>query len=427
MARCDRFPLPKGWPKTIRSSVLNGVSLASAALATAWARAARNRRPRVQLVAELERAKTEIALLKEELSIKDTRWGRVPPRRRPYDSPVQRMRILRLKAGRGWSSSQTAEVFLITEETIAAWLRRIDEEGERALVKTPEPVNRFPAFVGYLVRWLKSMCPTMGKVRIAQVFARAGLRLGATTVGRMLRETGPIDEPGELVGTEEALPASHRQPKTNYPDHIWHVDLTVVPTTAGFWVPWMPFSKLQRWPFSWWVAVAIDQFSRCVKGFALFTTMPTSSDICEFLDRLTERTGSKPRHVITDKGRQFFCKEYKGWCRERDIGLRFGAVGQHGSVAVIERFFRSMKEECTRQITVPLGLGAMRRELASYVIWHNAHRPHQALDGKTPAEVHVGEASIAKLFEPRCRWPLWDDRECERVGRLSLELKFIDG
>jgi len=76
---------------------------------------------------------------------------------------------------------------------------------------------------------------------------------------------------------------------------------------------------------------------------------------------------------------------------------------------------------------VPLGLGAMRRELASYVIWHNAHRPHQALDGKTPAEVHVGVASIAKLFEPRCRWPLWDDGERERVGRLSLELKFIDG
>jgi len=427
MARCDRFPLPKGWPRTIKSSVLHAVSLASAAMTTAWARAARNRRPRVQPLAELERANSEIALLKEELRIKDTRWSRVPPRRRPYYSPIQRMRILRLKAARSWSSAQTAEIFLITEETIASWLRRIDEEGEHALVQTPEPVNRLPAFVGYLVRWLKSMCPQMGKVRIAQVLARAGLQLGATTVGRMLRETGPIDEPGELVGTEEALPASLRAVKANYPDHVWHVDLTVIPTAPGFWVPWMPFSKLQRWPFSWWVAVAIDQFSRRVKGFALFTTMPASSDICEFFDRLTERTGSKPRHVITDKGRQFFSEEFKSWCRERGIGLRFGAVGQQGSVAVIERFFRSMKDECTRQISVPLGVLAMRRELASYVIWHNEHRPHQALDGKTPAEVHVGVVTVAKSFEPRGRWPLSDDGECERVGRLSLELKFIDG
>ena len=62
MARCDRFPLPRSWTKTIRSSVLHAVSLAAAALTSARGRAARNRRPRVQLVAELERAKTEIGL-----------------------------------------------------------------------------------------------------------------------------------------------------------------------------------------------------------------------------------------------------------------------------------------------------------------------------------------------------------------------------
>ena len=214
----------------------------------------------------------------------------------------------------------------------------------------------------------------MGKVRIAQVVARTGLDLGATTVGRMLRETGPADEPAELAATDEtgeSLPPSLRTAKANYPEHVWHIDLTVIPTTAGFWVSWTPFSKLLRWPFSCWVAVVIDQFSRRVKGFALSTKMPVSIDICEFLDRVTERTGSKPRHVVTDKGRQFFCEEYRAWCQEHGIRLWFGAVGKQGSIAVIERFFRSMKEECMRQIVVPLGLGAMRRELASYVIWHN--------------------------------------------------------
>ena len=28
----------------------------------------------------------------------------------------------------------------------------------------------------------------------------------------------------------------------NRPNHVWHVDLTVVPTNAGFWVPWLPFA-----------------------------------------------------------------------------------------------------------------------------------------------------------------------------------------
>ena len=65
----------------------------------------------------------------------------------------------------------------MTEETIASWLRRIDEEGERSLVQIAEPLNKFPDFVGHLVRWLKTMCPTMEKVRIAQVLARVACSL----------------------------------------------------------------------------------------------------------------------------------------------------------------------------------------------------------------------------------------------------------
>ena len=55
----------------------------------------------------------------------------------------------------------------MTEKTIASWIRRLDEGGERALVQIEEAVNKFPEFVAYLVRQLKVLCPTLGKVRIA--------------------------------------------------------------------------------------------------------------------------------------------------------------------------------------------------------------------------------------------------------------------
>ena len=139
-----------------------------------------------------------------------TASARMPPRRRPHYGPMQRMRILKLKAARGWSASQTARVFAVTEETITSWLKRVDEEGDRALVQLSEPVNRFPAYVGYLVRWLKSMCPTMGKLRIAQTLGRAGLHLGATTVREMLRKRPDLKEPAEAAMTEEAVVVSAR-------------------------------------------------------------------------------------------------------------------------------------------------------------------------------------------------------------------------
>jgi len=58
-----------------------------------------------------------------------------------------------------------------------------------ALLQIRDPVNKFPDFVRYAVQRLKKLCPSMGKVKIAQTLSRAGLHLGATTVGRIVKET----------------------------------------------------------------------------------------------------------------------------------------------------------------------------------------------------------------------------------------------
>jgi hypothetical protein len=105
------------------------------------------------------------------------RMARIAPANRPHYPPTERLAILALKAARGWNNAQTARAFLLTDMTIASWLKRIDESGSDALVRLPEPVNRFPDFVRQVVQQLKCVCPTMGKVRIAQMLARAGLRL----------------------------------------------------------------------------------------------------------------------------------------------------------------------------------------------------------------------------------------------------------
>ncbi len=98
------------------------------------------------------------------------------------------MAISELKAVGGRSLEQTARVFHVTAPTVAFWLGRLDEESPDALVQMRVPVNRFPDSVHYLVQRLKILCPTMGTVKIAQTLARAGRHLGATTVGRILKE-----------------------------------------------------------------------------------------------------------------------------------------------------------------------------------------------------------------------------------------------
>lgn len=421
--RSPRPPLPRHWSDRARSCVLHAISLAQVALTQAWSRAAESTSPK-RYQAEIDRLRADVAHLQEEMEIKDSRWGRHSPRRRPHYGPIQRMRILQLRAARGWTVAQTAERLLLTEATIMNWMRQLDGGGEAALVRTPEPVNRYPDFVAYLVRRLKILAPSLGKKRIADMLARAGLHLGTSTVGRMLKRDLSRDDAGA------ALPAEERgHLKARGPNDIWHVDLTVVPTGGGFWAPWFPFTKFQRWPFCWWVAVCIDNASRALVGFAVFKTRPDSEDVCSFLARAVRKVGSKPRYIITDRGKEFDCWAFKSWCRPH-IRQRFGAVGQQGSVAIVERFIRSMKVECTRRILVPFRLIAMRRELSLYATWYNEYRPHTWLGASTPAEVYRGEpvTTEAPRYEPRPRWTRkGKDRNRSSGARLTLALKRVRG
>jgi putative transposase len=330
-----------------------------------------------------------------------------------------------------WSSEEAARVLLIDEQTMRSWLRRVDEEGEHALIQVSEPVNKFPDFVRYLVKQLQALLPIMGKVRIAQVLARAGLHLGITTVGRILKETGPVpEEAAEDVSVEA------RHVTAKHPGEVWNIDLTTVPTQAGFWVPWLPFALPQSWPFCWWVAVVVDHFSRVVVGFAVFFRRPTSEEVQRSLSLAVSRVGRSPKYVITDKGRQFWCDSFKRWCRLKGIRPRFGAVGEHGSLAVVERFIRSMKNECTRHILVPLHLQAMRRELDYYAVWYNHHRPSQAFEGRTPWELYAGlrPANGRPRFEPRADWPAGSPcaspqaaTRGKRGANLSLVVGYVEG
>lgn len=119
--------LPGGWTDHVKSGLLYAISLAAMALTVA-----RSQHTRSRLQTDLDRANGEIALLQEELAIKDARWGRLSSRRRPHFSPIQRMRILQLRAARGWTCEQVAQVFMIDEQTLRSWLRRVDEEGEES-------------------------------------------------------------------------------------------------------------------------------------------------------------------------------------------------------------------------------------------------------------------------------------------------------
>lgn len=187
-----RIPLPRGWPQTVRSAIIHAISLAQFSLTHTRSWAANNWNARIRLKQENGRLRQEVALLMEEMRIKDARMLRIPAQRRPHYPPIERLAILELRAARAWSMSQTARDLLVTPATVASWMGRLD----------------------------KVLSPTMGKVKLAQPLCRVGLHLAPTTFGRMARRNPPRKvrhRAFELLG---------RVVTAKRPNHVWLADLS---------------------------------------------------------------------------------------------------------------------------------------------------------------------------------------------------------
>ena len=422
LGRVPVLPLPASWPQRVQAALLSALALGHQALTVSRSWAADSPLARVRLAGECDRLRGEVALLREELRIKDVRLARVSPRVRPHFPPAERLAILALRAARGWTAADVAARFLVTPATIYAWMRRLDEGGQAALVRLPTPVNRFPDFVAVVVQQLKAAAPAFGKVRIAEILARAGLHVAPTIVTRLLRRDRPCEPPIPTTSKK----TSARTITSKRPNHVWGTDLTVVPTALGLWVPWLPFAMLQRWPFAWWVQLVVDHFTRSVVGFAVFRSQPTTDGVVAVLDRAVAATGAKPPHFVTDQGPQFRV-QFRAWCVKRGIRPRFGAIGRYGSIAIVERLIGSTKREGIRAELVPLGFVQFRAALAAYFDWYQHQRPHQGLAGWTPEEKLRGKRRRPRRLEPRARYPIEEATGAKRVTSIEVVIRGVDG
>jgi transposase InsO family protein len=202
----------------------------------------------------------------------------------------------------------------------------------------------------------------------------------------------------------------HEAPSTKHPaepNQTWHLDLTVAPTGGGFWCPWLPGSLPQRLPFGWWIAAVVDGYSRRVLQLACYAEQPTARRVQKLLARTIREVAAKPRSILCDRGAQFDCRSFRSWCNRRRIDVRYGAVGRHGSIAVVERFIRTLKEYLAKLTPLPLERRAMTDELRLFAEWFNEHRPHEFLGGRTPNEAYERRFPAIRKprYEPRANWP----------------------
>jgi putative transposase len=115
----------------------------------------------------------------------------------------------------------------------------------------------------------------------------------------------------------------------------------------------------------------------------------TQTDVEIILQRALEKHPEAKPRIISDNGPQFIAKDFKEFVRI--AGLTHVRTSPYfpQSNGKIERWHKSLKQDCVRPGT-PLDLNQARRLIAAYIEHYNSVRLHSAIGYITPIDKLLG-------------------------------------
>ncbi len=312
--------------------------------------------------------KEEIRALREMLGGKRLRF-----------TDAQRRRLA-LKA-RALSHANLRELgSLVTPDTLTRWFRKYagtkyDSHAKRGPGRPPKPQH-----IRDLVVRLAQENVGWGYTRIRDVMGHLGHEIGRTTVQRILDEDG----------IEPAPERRKHMPWATFLKAHWGA------------IAAMDFFKVEvlslRGPVRYAVLVVMDLQSRRV-DIAGIVQEPDEDWMFQMLRNLTDGVDGfllPHQYLIMDRD-PVFTKEFRARLARSGIQpIRLPRRSPNLN-AFVERFHRSIKEECLDRV-IPLGEAHLRELVREYVAHYHGERPHQGLNGRliTPATAHRGRRPVTR-------------------------------
>jgi transposase InsO family protein len=380
-------------PRQAARALLSATQDLTVCALEAMARLRRRDDPLARACAEIHRLRLEVARVRAENDILRARLQRIPARERPHYTPSERFAILELMKAHLLSVEPTAQRFVITAQTLYNWLKDLREEpGKKtigSLLKPIPPLRRYQDVVRSLARRMKA-AGFGGDRLIAETLASIAYKPSPTSVRRFCKEKpGPHRAPptsAETRGRQTPLHDRGREStvRGRYPNHLWLMDITRIPLV-------FPFLHLH-------LVVTLDAYSRMPLAWKVFHFEPSAAAMLLLLQK-AGRIHGRPRHFVSDLGAQFTANAFREALRALGIRQRFGALYRHGSIALIERFWKTLKADLQLDCfwLRPWDRLDFERRLRLQLTRYAYCRPHSSLRGRVPAEVYFGIADQRPL------------------------------
>jgi transposase len=129
------------------------------------------------------------------------------PKSRPDYTGVQRLEIIQIMRLRGWTVAQVATRFVLHPNTVRAWLRALENEGDAAKLFTAPVWNRLHDAIRWTTQEIRRICPEpeVGTRTIAAMIVRKGIQISRSSVQRILRGTTPTAPKPPMLPPTDSL------------------------------------------------------------------------------------------------------------------------------------------------------------------------------------------------------------------------------
>jgi len=238
----------------------------------------------------------------------------------------------------------------------------------------PRPVSDADLALMRRIDQLHLEHPFMGARMLRDQLRQEGLQVGRKRVGTLMQRMG-IEALAPQPGTSRRAPGSKIYPyllrklAITRPNQVWALDTTYIPMARGFV----------------YLTAVVDVFSRKVLSHRVAITLE-AIHAKEVVEQALARYGA-PEIVNTDQGSQFTAEEFTSAVLGAGCKLSMDGRGAWRDNVFVERLWRSVKYERV-YLKAYDSVSAARADIADYLAWYNARRPHSSLDHSTPDQTH---------------------------------------
>ena len=225
--------------------------------------------------------------------------------------------------------------------------------------------------------------PFMGARMLRDQLQREGIKVGRKHVTTLMQRMG-IAALAPQPGTSKRAPGHKIYPyllrklPITRANQVWALDTTYIPMARGFV----------------YLTAVVDVFSRRVLAHKVAITLE-ACHAKEIIEQAFARHGT-PEIVNTDQGSQFTAEEFTRVVVEAGCRLSMDGRGAWRDNVFVERLWRSVKYERV-YLKAYDSVSAARADIADYLAWYNAQRPHSSLERLTPHEKYLTTLPQLKL------------------------------